>query len=542
VDWGSDVPVLGRERSRERRGAEKGPAAMADAGGEGAAAARPAARIENLYASVYAFNLFTITDGAVRVVVLLNFAVLGFSPIEIACMFALYELAGVVTNLFGGVLAVRQGLKVTLLLSVALQLVCLSLFVASTAVLGDYSAPGVVLTAQWRLQVTGYITGSYALSGVAKDLMKIACKSVPKLVSKPGEDDSLFRLVAWVTGMKNSFKGVGHVLGAVLVQVCGWQITMAIMIGVVLSILPGAMWWMEWSLGRGSRKAAAVFSWSILRKGRQVNQLSLARFFLFGGRDVWFEVAAPLFLRLVLGWSDVAIGAFMGGYIIIYGVLQGLTSTMLGAEKSSEKSKQGGATSGAELGGDHATNAGAGDGAGDGSRPRNRCSRLVRGPPTAQHLIDWALMNGLQLAIWGGILYPLYLAYLDSGTSMSYRWALGSVLVLGLLVFAFLFAVNSTVHSFFIILYSHDDHAAMDMGFYYMANAGGRLVGTLLSGVLYEYTGQQFGISVCLWVATFFMVAAALPAMNLGPPEPEGDPQEATGHEGGKREAAVATA
>jgi MFS family permease len=123
--------------------------------------------------------------------------------------------------------------------------------------------------------------------------------------------------------------------------------------------------------------------------------------------------------------------------------------------------------------------------------------------------------------------------------SMSYRWALGSVLVLGLLVFAFLFAVNSTVHSFFIVLYSHHDHAAMDMGFYYMANAGGRLVGTLLSGVLYEYTGQQFGISVCLWVATFFMVAAALPTINLGPPEPEGDPQEATGREGDTRKAAV---
>jgi predicted MFS family arabinose efflux permease len=500
---------------------------MASAGASGAAAP---AGVENLYASVYAFNLFTITDGAVRVVVLLNFALLGFSPIEIACMFALYELAGVVTNLFGGVLAVRHGLKVTLLLSVALQVVCLSLFVASTAVLGDYSAPGAVLTPQWRLQVTGYITGVYALSGVAKDLMKIACKSVPKLVSKPGKDDALFRLVAWVTGMKNSFKGVGHVLGAVLVQVCGWRTTMAIMLGVVLSILPGALWWMEWSLGRGSRKAAAVFSWSILRKGRQVNQLSLARFFLFGGRDVWFEVAAPFFLRLVLGWSDVAIGVFMGGYIIIYGVLQGLTSTMLGADKSSKKNKnmseQGGAASGAGLGSDHAdADADAAASAGAGARP-SRCGRIVRGPPTVQHLTDWALANALQLAVWGGVLYPLYRAYLDSGASAPYQWALGSVLVLGLLVFAFFFAVNSTVHSFFIVLYSHHDHAAMDMGFYYMANAGGRLVGTLLSGVLYQYTGQQFGISICLWVAAFFMVAAALPAINLGPPEMEGDQRE----------------
>jgi predicted MFS family arabinose efflux permease len=478
-------------------------------------AAAPARR-ENLYASVYAFNLFTITDGAVRVVVLLNFALLGFSPIEIACMFALYELAGVLTNLFGGVLAVRHGLKVTLLLSVALQVVCLSLFVASTAVLGDYSAPGAVLTAQWRLQVTGYITGVYALSGVAKDLMKIACKSVPKLVSEPGKEDALFRLVAWVTGMKNSFKGLGHVLGAVLVQVCGWQTTMAIMLGVVLSILPGALWWMEWSLGRGSRKAAAMFSWSILRKGRQVNQLSLARFFLFGGRDVWFEVAAPFFLRLVLGWSDVAIGVFMGGYIIIYGVLQGLTCTMLGTDKSSKKNKTKSEQGGAGLDNNHAA-------AGAEARP-NRCGRLVRGPPTVQHLTDWALVNALQLAVWGGVLYPLYRAYLDSGASAPYQWALGSVLVLGLLVFALVFAVNSTVHSFFIVLYSHDDHAAMDMGFYYMANAGGRLVGTLLSGVLYQYTGQQFGISICLWVAALFMLAAALPAINLGPPEPdEGD-------------------
>ena len=45
---------------------------------------------------------FTLTDGALRMLVLLHFYALGYSAFEIALLFVLYEFAGIITNLVGG--------------------------------------------------------------------------------------------------------------------------------------------------------------------------------------------------------------------------------------------------------------------------------------------------------------------------------------------------------------------------------------------------------------------------------------------------------
>jgi hypothetical protein len=55
----------------------------------------------------------------------------------------------------------------------------------------------------------------------------------------------------------------------------------------------------------------------------------------------------------------------------------------------------------------------------------------------------------------------------------------------------------------------------MDVGFYYMANAGGRLLGTVLSGLTY----QLGGLSLMLGVATVMVGLSTLAAGRLRPVE-----------------------
>jgi hypothetical protein len=259
-------------------------------------------RIENLYASIYSFNVFTITDGAIRLIVLLHAKTLGFTPIQIALMFVLYELAGVVTNLFGGIAAVRYGLKTTLFVSVVCQLVGLSMLMCVDTIFGLESATPEELKDRSNA-ATVYITICQMISGISKDFMKVSCKPVPKLVTKDGNDGKLFKLVAIVTGLKNTFKGFGMVLGGVLVQFAGFQVAVAVLLVLVVIIVPVPLLVMDNDLGRGNKKTAR-FSMEVFRKPHNVNILSLARFFLFGARDVWYEIAAPIFLSSVLLWPD----------------------------------------------------------------------------------------------------------------------------------------------------------------------------------------------------------------------------------------------
>ncbi|CAB1108883.1 unnamed protein product [Ectocarpus sp. CCAP 1310/34] len=379
-----------------RGGEEEGKAeesSMATAPEPSAAAAKQVAPMRNLYTAAMSYNGYTVTDGALRLIVLLHAADLGFNAIEIAFMFSAYEVAGVFTNLFGGVAGSKYGLRFTLLTSLVLQIVCLSALTQTEPVLGDLkeATPGNTR----YLEATIYITAWQALAGVAKDLMKLTGKATPKLVTKEGAEGRLFRVVAWLTGMKNALKGFGSFLGALLVAQIGYVKSLWILVGICAFFVPVGIFGMDRGLGVSDERKT---DWNrLFRKGRNVNVLSAARFFLFGSRDVWFEIGLPLFLRAELGWKRELVGLIMAG----------------------------------------------------------------------------------------------------------------------------LFAVNSSVHSYLIVSYSNKDKVAMDLGFYYMANAMGRLIGVLVGGFLYHYTSDDFGLSMCLVVACPFLVAAAAISYHLpGPATP----------------------
>ena len=378
---------------------------------------------------------FTLTDGALRMLVLLHFHSLGYSSVQLAFLFLLYEACGIVTNLFGGWIGSWVGLKVTLFSGLATQVVALL-------------ALSLVQQGWMELLSVVYVMGAQALSGVAKDLTKMSSKSavkllVPALANKEVENRALFKWVAVLTGSKNALKGVGFLLGGVLLGWFGFQWALWLMAGALTVILLVGMFTMRQDLGRS--KAKVKFT-QLFSKSREINYLSFARFFLFGSRDIWFVVGLPVFLKEALNWSFAAVGAFMAAWVIGYGLIQAGAPAFL---------RNGGA--GAAL--------------------------------------RWAV---ILTAVTGSLALVVELEF-----------QLGLAVLVGLAVFGMVFAVNSAVHSYLILAYTSSDEVALNVGFYYMANAGGRLIGTLLSGVVYF----THGLPGCLWVSTGFVaVATALTA------------------------------
>ncbi|WP_148254302.1 organoarsenical effux MFS transporter ArsJ [Aidingimonas lacisalsi] len=385
---------------------------------------------------------FTLTDGALRMLVVLHFHQLGYSPLEVAMLFLFYEAFGVVTNLVGGWLGARLGLNRTMNVGLALQIVAL----------GMLMVPSAALTVPW-------VMAAQALSGIAKDLNKMSAKSAVKvLVPKESANaqSSLFRWVALLTGSKNALKGVGFFVGGLLLTLIGFRgavIAMAVMLLVVLGL---SLWRLRADLGRQQQKPRfrEVFS-----KSRAINVLSAARMCLFASRDVWFVVALPVFLYDQHGWSYWTVGGLLALWVIGYGGVQ---------------------------------------------TQAPRLTRLIKGDARAM-TVGWALaLAGL----------PALLALLPL---QAVAW-----LVAGLLAFGVLFAINSSWHSYLIVHYARADGVSMDVGFYYMANAMGRLLGTMLSGWLY----QVQGLSACLWVAAALVALSAALAVAL--------PQESVRHEAGQ--------
>ena len=378
---------------------------------------------------------FTLTDGALRMLVLLHFHSLGYSSVQLAFLFLLYEACGIVTNLFGGWIGSRVGLKITLFSGLATQVVALLTL-------------SLVQQGWMELLSVVYVMGAQALSGVAKDLTKMSSKSavkllVPALAKKEAENRALFKWVAVLTGSKNALKGAGFLLGGVLLGWFGFQWALWLMAGALTVILLVGMFTMRQDLGRS--KAKVKFT-QLFSKSREINYLSFARFFLFGSRDIWFVVGLPVFLKEALNWSFAAVGAFMAAWVIGYGLIQAGAPAFL---------RNGGA--GAAL--------------------------------------RWAVVL---TAVTGSLALVVELEF-----------QLGLAVLVGLAVFGMVFAVNSAVHSYLILAYTSSDEVALNVGFYYMANAGGRLIGTLLSGVVYF----THGLPGCLWVSTGFVaVATALTA------------------------------
>ena len=381
---------------------------------------------------------FTLTDGALRMLVLLHFYELGYSPLQIALLFLLYEFCGIVTNLVGGWIAARMGLKITLFAGLILQS-------AALFALG-------LLDPQWPVVWSVvYVMGLQALSGIAKDLTKMSSKSAIKVLVPDGADSVLFRWVALLTGSKNALKGAGFFLGGLLLASVGFRTALWLMAAGLGLVLVGTAASLPRSIGMAGRKTR--FS-AILSKSRAINLLSAARLFLFGARDIWFVVGLPVFLTARLGWTHPQIGGFLALWVIGYGAIQA-------------------------------------------SAPRFLHRALGGHPPQGKSAAGGAFaLAGLTALLALGVLADLS------------PWL---TVIGGLALFGILFALNSAVHSYLILAYTNTDQAALNVGFYYMANAMGRLLGTLLSGLVF----QLAGLSGCLWVAAGFLALAGGISLRL---------------------------
>ncbi|MDP4945793.1 MAG: organoarsenical effux MFS transporter ArsJ [Alishewanella sp.] len=376
---------------------------------------------------------FTLTDGALRMLIVLHFYQLGYSPLAIASLFVFYEFFGIVTNLVGGWLGARLGLNKTMNLGLLLQIIALSMLLLPTA----------QLTVLW-------VMAAQALSGIAKDLNKMSAKSAIKLLLPDEAQGALYKWVALLTGSKNALKGVGFFLGGVLLAWLGFQGAMAAMAGSLLLVWLLSLVLLKQDLGKKSFKPKFT---ELLSKSASLNWLSAARFCLFASRDVWFVIALPLYLASIADWSQSAVGAFLASWVIAYGIVQAFTPKLTRSNKQA--------------------------------------------PPTASTALNWVLL----------------LAFLPwlIGIAMLYSAQPLLALLCGLLLYCVFFAINSSLHSYLIVASANRDGVSLDVGFYYMANAAGRLAGTLLSGWAY----QSYGLVACLWLSGLLLLGAVLCTWRL---------------------------
>ena len=378
---------------------------------------------------------FTLSDGALRMLVLFYFFKLGFSPLTLALLFLLYEFAGVVANLGGGWLTTRFGIRIMLLVGLSLQIIGL-IFLSLLDPSFDY-----ILSIIWVLAAQG-------ISGLAKDFTKTASKSAIKSMEVDGRQ-GLFYWVSWFTGSKNAMKGIGFFLGGILLTKFGFQNSLWVMAGSLGLVLLLVSFLLPKNLGtsRPSGRIKELFS-----KSPEVNKIALARIFLFGGRDIWFVVAIPIFLY-TNGWDFWEVGGFLAGWTVFYGLVQAIAPNII-----------------------HLTNNG----------------KTV----SSTSILVWSISLALVSLFLLGIM--------SAKTDLL-------LLLSGLILFGFVFAINSSLHSFLIVAYAGSKKAAEDIGFYYAANAAGRLFGTFLSGLLF----QQGGVLACLAGTTLFLIATSFVVWRL---------------------------
>ncbi|KAL3919335.1 MAG: hypothetical protein SGILL_003801, partial [Bacillariaceae sp.] len=446
------------------------------------------------------YLLFTITDGAIRMIVLLHAYNKNFSALEVAIMFTLYELAGVFTNLAAGVMGAKWGIKVTLISGLTLQLIAYSLLFGWK---DDWTKDQAII----------YVTFAQMFAGIAKDLTKLGGKTITKLVTPDEQDTKLFKLVSLITGWKNSLKGVGYFLGSALLQV-SYELALGVMMGLVLLAMPWAILGLDRNLGT-AKKTNASWREIFVLDNYNLNWLSLARLFLFASRDFWFEVPLPFFLRSPsceglgtdvcsvaedcvrgatcsvdniceninagggcggLGLERVIVGAFLGGYIILYGQVQSWT-------------------------------------------PQLVTGPLKQTPPNKLTEVFWGLINCIPtLVAW------IVMSWGPAFESYNVRGMTGWIISVAI-AFAIIFAINSSIHSYLVVSYASKEKVAVSVGFYYMSNACGRLFGTLGSGILYTFVGEDFGdvagsdavagLAACFLAGTLSSLLAALITMKI---------------------------
>ena len=381
---------------------------------------------------------FTLTDGALRMLVVLHFHSLGYSPLDIALLFLFYEVFGVITNLVGGWIGAHMGLNRTMNIGLALQVAALAMLLV----------PSSWLTVIW-------VMAAQALSGIAKDLNKMSAKSSIKLLVPPEAEGKLYYWVALLTGSKNTLKGIGFFLGGFLLSVLGFSGAVASMAGALAIVWILSILLLKRDLGKAKNKPKFR---DIFSKSPAINILSAARMFLFGARDVWFVVALPVFLSQTLNWNHSQTGGFLALWVIGYGIVQAFAPRITG--KASGK------------------------------------------VPDGLSATWWAL----SLTVLPGLIAIGLMLELNPAT----------LLICGLTLFGAVFAVNSSLHSYLIVSYAGNDGVSLDVGFYYMSNAMGRLIGTVLSGWVFQLAGQgSSGLQACLWISTAFLIAATLISIKL---------------------------
>lgn len=376
---------------------------------------------------------FTLTDGALRMLVVLHFYRLGYSPLAIASLFLFYELFGVITNLIGGWLGARVGLNKTMNIGLFLQVLALSMLLV----------PASMLTVVW-------VMAAQAMSGIAKDLNKMSAKSSLKLLLPEDAQGALYKWVAILTGSKNALKGVGFFLGGLLLAQLGFQGAVGSMAAVLAAVWLLSLLLLKKDLGKSKFKPKFK---DLFSKSAAINKLSAARLFLFGARDVWFVIALPLYLATEFQWSQTSIGSFLALWVIGYGAVQAFAPMITGKKAGKV--------------------------------------------PGASTTVGWSIaLCAIPLLISAGMQY-----------SIAPLW----VLIGGLMVFGAVFAVNSSLHSYLIVSLASRDGVSLDVGFYYMANAMGRLIGTMLSGWIY----QAYGLAACLWISSAFLLLTVFISSTL---------------------------
>ena len=391
---------------------------------------------------------FTLTDGALRLLVVGHFHELGYTTLQIALLFLFYEFFGIITNLYGGWIGARYGLRLTLWIGTILQIIALFMLIP---VKEDWPVIFSVV----------YVMVAQAVSGIAKDLNKMSAKSAVKTVvpeTNNGNDTGqkqLFKWVAILTGSKNALKGVGFFLGGLLYKLFGFNNAVGIMgFGLCLAflltlILPGEI---------GKMKTKPAFN-DLFSKSNAINILSAARFFLFGARDVWFVVALPVFLDMAFGWDYMEIGLFLGAWVIGYGIVQA-------------------------------------------SAPAIRKIWGQKESPDRKAIQFWSAVLMVIPSLIGIALWR------ESSPSIA--------IILGLTIFGFVFAMNSSTHSYMILAYSDNEKVSLNVGFYYMANAAGRLIGTLLSGLLFMIgRNASFGLQYCLYFSSLLIFLSWISSLKL---------------------------
>jgi predicted MFS family arabinose efflux permease len=381
---------------------------------------------------------FTLSDGALRMLVLLHFYRLGYSPFTLAFLFLLYEAMGVVANLVGGWLATRYGIARMLAVGLATQITGFLLLSA--------------LSPSWTVAMSvAWVVLAQGVCGVAKDLTKTASKSAIKLTAGSASGQ-LFKWVAFFTGSKNAMKGVGFFLGGLLLQGLGFQASLWVMAGLLSLVFIGVVSFVPPLMGKSKASKSAK---ELFAKNRGINLLAAARVALFGARDVWFVVGVPVFLY-ASGWSFTMVGGFLALWTIGYGAVQAFAPALV----------------------------------------RRSDDGLSTEVPAAR--------------LWSALLavVPIALAVLVAMQVPRLEW----VVVAGLGLFGFAFAVNSSVHSYLILAYAGSEKAAEDVGFYYAANALGRFFGTLMSGLLYQWGGLTYSLAgSAVMLTACWLITLALP-------------------------------